>query len=396
MIIFQNPGEIDVRAIKILGINSKECESPIGFFGTGLKYAISVLLRENQEIEIFSGLEQFTFSKKHVSIRGVEVDIVCMNGEELGFTTSLGKKWELWMAYRELYSNTMDEGGVVYESFEETPPSVGSTLISVDGNAFSGIYRDRHKFIIDDEHYPVLFKGKGVEIRGGGSTNIFYRGINIGSCGRASSIYTYNITNAVELTEDRKYSNQWAIIFDIQRTMDELDDEELIENILTAKGDTFETTFDFAYAGLTKANSKAVEVTRKLCETRVQDVNESAIIQVSKLTSRVEYKEFVLGQIEEIQLKKALSFCQNLKLEVDIGDLMFIESFDGHIYGAYHRGKIFLTRKTFEAGTKQLVMTLIEERAHMLFGLDDCTRGMQEYFLNLAITLGERLQGEPL
>jgi len=46
MITFENDGEIDLRAISQFGINVKTGDSPIGFFGTGLKYALAVLMRE--------------------------------------------------------------------------------------------------------------------------------------------------------------------------------------------------------------------------------------------------------------------------------------------------------------------------------------------------------------
>ena len=37
MIVFENPGEIDVAAISTFGVSVKETDNPIGFFGTGLK-----------------------------------------------------------------------------------------------------------------------------------------------------------------------------------------------------------------------------------------------------------------------------------------------------------------------------------------------------------------------
>ena len=48
MIVFENPGEIDIRSISTFGVSVKEGDNPIGFFGTGLKYAIVVLLRTGQ------------------------------------------------------------------------------------------------------------------------------------------------------------------------------------------------------------------------------------------------------------------------------------------------------------------------------------------------------------
>jgi len=46
MIILKNKGEIEIETITTMGVNVKECDSPIGFFGTGLKFAIATFLRE--------------------------------------------------------------------------------------------------------------------------------------------------------------------------------------------------------------------------------------------------------------------------------------------------------------------------------------------------------------
>jgi hypothetical protein len=39
-IVFENEGLIDLRSIKTFDVSVKENDSPIGFFGTGLKYTI--------------------------------------------------------------------------------------------------------------------------------------------------------------------------------------------------------------------------------------------------------------------------------------------------------------------------------------------------------------------
>ena len=56
MVVFENTGEIDILSISSFGVSVKEGDSPIGFFGTGLKYAIAVLLRHNQKITAYCGL----------------------------------------------------------------------------------------------------------------------------------------------------------------------------------------------------------------------------------------------------------------------------------------------------------------------------------------------------
>lgn len=54
-VIFETPGNLDIQAI---------ATSPIGFFGTWLKYAIAVLLREGCQISIFTNKTLYRFSIK--------------------------------------------------------------------------------------------------------------------------------------------------------------------------------------------------------------------------------------------------------------------------------------------------------------------------------------------
>ena len=95
MIVFENKGELDIRAIKTFGVNSKDNPaSAIGYFGTGLKYALAILLRAKHVVTIITGGKKYTFGVVTSKIRNYSFDIVTMNGEELGFTTELGKDWD--------------------------------------------------------------------------------------------------------------------------------------------------------------------------------------------------------------------------------------------------------------------------------------------------------------
>ena len=128
MITFSNPGTFDLRSATLIGASAKQCEDSIGLFGTGLKYAIAILLREQQKITIISQGEEssppttYTFTTKEISMRGKSFSIICCNGEELSYTTEYGKKWELWQALRELYANCLDEGGEIQEGPKPLSP----------------------------------------------------------------------------------------------------------------------------------------------------------------------------------------------------------------------------------------------------------------------------------
>src|ERR1700761_673266 len=120
-VVFENPGEIDPLAIRTFGVSVKEGDNPIGFFGTGLKYALSILLRTGHHISIQAGERTLTFATKEAAIRNQPFNLITMDGEPLGFTDAVGKTWEVWMAYRELYCNCKDEGGTIYVADQPAP-----------------------------------------------------------------------------------------------------------------------------------------------------------------------------------------------------------------------------------------------------------------------------------
>jgi len=113
------PTKIEPFSWSIMGVNVKENDNPIGHFGTGLKMAIAVLLRTNHNITIKTEDQEYIFGIDLKTLRGKDFWVCTCNGEELPYTTELGKEWDVWMAYRELISNTIDEGG----NYSEEPLS---------------------------------------------------------------------------------------------------------------------------------------------------------------------------------------------------------------------------------------------------------------------------------
>ena len=63
-VIFENPGEIDPLAIRTFGVSVKEGDNPIGFFGTGLKYALAILLRTGHQVSMQAGELTLAFGTK--------------------------------------------------------------------------------------------------------------------------------------------------------------------------------------------------------------------------------------------------------------------------------------------------------------------------------------------
>src|SRR3990167_132326 len=111
-ICIENSGEVDINAFRLLGASTKEGdETKIGFFGSGIKYALAAALRMKIPVKVFSGIKEIKISTKKAKMRGESFDVICINGVPTGMTTRMGKDWESWFIFREFYCNAIDEGG---------------------------------------------------------------------------------------------------------------------------------------------------------------------------------------------------------------------------------------------------------------------------------------------
>lgn len=254
-VVFETDTILDLRAITTFGINAKpNSESPIGFFGTGLKYAIAVCLREGCPIDVVIDGKKHKFRLEQGEFRDKQFGFVWMSyprhrflGEvqaQMPFTTELGKKWELWQAFRELYSNTLDEGGDVdlMKDGEKYPLVKGKTYILVGGAAFVQEYFDKDKTFLPEASRNRY--DKPVEHFLTGSNHIYYRGMRIFDLEKPSRV-TYNILANIDLTEDRTAKYPFQLESIIRNYIAESEDQELIKVAMESPPGTYEHRFDF-------------------------------------------------------------------------------------------------------------------------------------------------------
>lgn len=251
LLSFENPGELDPQLIQLLGVNVKESASPIGFFGTGLKYALASLLRWGDRVEIQTGSASFTFETSPAVIRGREFELVEMIGRvdrrTLGFTTDLGKSWKPWMVYRELACNALDEGGAgAAQQLPRRPkPQAGLTRVLVEGESLREAHEQRAEFLLAPSRPPLASTDR-LEIHPGPSPTIFYRGVRVFRA-KEPFAFTFNILSSLGLSEDREAS-AWEVEWEIKSMIAQLDDEAIIEAVLRSEGP--ERNFDWAYITL--------------------------------------------------------------------------------------------------------------------------------------------------
>lgn len=258
-IVHRTPGLLDLVAVETVGLSAKPgTDHPIGKFGTGLKYAIAVIVRLGGEIDIWVGQERVRFTAHDFDFRGVAHQRMRMHIEghtifnlptsrvrELPFTTDYGKFWEAWMAYRELRSNTIDEGGDTWETDHEHAWGIpGQTTIVVRLPAYAEAHASA------DQHFlpgaaTVRSGSERIQVIDGKSSHVYFRGLRVMDLEKPSA-FTYNILQDIELTEDRTVRNPWQVRSILASHLLESDDERMIERIVTVKkeeGWEFNTEF---------------------------------------------------------------------------------------------------------------------------------------------------------
>ena len=212
--VFLNKGVMDPRSIKTFGVSSKEGDSPIGYFGTGLKYAIAVLLREGCQIEINSGGNRYEFTAVEAPLRAHTFKFVHMNGEPLAFTTELGKNWEVWQAFRELACNAIDEKGTMFVGNDFTMHDKDSTAVIVTGDKFAHAWAQRDQIILPKD--TVIDVTDECEVHPGPSEWLYYRGVR---CHRLEkpTANLYNVLSDQKLTEDRTFANLFMALWSVEK-----------------------------------------------------------------------------------------------------------------------------------------------------------------------------------
>ena len=107
----QNQGHITPEDLMLIGSSTKrDAVGKIGFFGSGWKYALAVLMKHGAKPIIYSGNEQINIDTEIVDHRGIDAEVITINGQRTSLTTGMGPKWLMWQAFREIFSNAIDEG----------------------------------------------------------------------------------------------------------------------------------------------------------------------------------------------------------------------------------------------------------------------------------------------
>lgn len=324
MIIFRNPGLIDIAAVRTMGVSVKKPGS-IGYFGTGLKFAIATILRGGGDIAIFTGDDRHDLGKRSRKIQGEAFDVVTLDNKELGFTTQLGRNWEPWMVLRELGSNATDEGGDFGKEDDVADISAfglaDHTTIVVRWDELDNAYRSRDElFLALDDNDARLDVAESITAWDRSSPYLFYRGIRAFKLQKPTRL-TYNIHSAQTLTEDRHLLGTWNADAAIVQAVLISTDKEIVKEVICAGDSYHEHKLDFDKPQF-KPTREFLDAAIAAKEAGARTMNES----VKKLLLRIMRQERTESRGGSYSqpvrhydaLETAMEYLSRLGLDIDV------------------------------------------------------------------------------
>lgn len=377
MIKFVNPGVINPLSFSVLGVNAKpNVENSIGQFGTGAKYSIAIILRLGGRITIkTSEGSNYAFSARERDFRGEKIQQVYSNEVPLGFTTKLGEHWEPWMAYRELYTNMLDENGAM----DTDPRDRGWdewTSVEVQCKQIEHEFDNHWKYFLSST--PII-ANNDIELHNPiDHGRMYYKGVLV----KEDFVFPYNINviSNLGLTEDRTVKNDFTAQWGIASLLSDSDNEDVLRKIMTVVDENNDYMRKRYIPD--RFSDTAIRVAQEILQENPQRLQPSI---KSKLQERKEivYEEKPFTPTEQKMLTQALEKLGDNNINVS-ADIVKTTVAAPNLVGFWsHRvKKIFLTDVAFQKGLQFLTTTLIEENAHSL-GYYDESRRFQDYLMDL-------------
>lgn len=409
---FSNVGEVPVNAFKLLGASSKRNDSTkIGYFGTGLKYALAVLLREGIDFVVYSGGSEIKIGTRKSKFLDQVVTVITVNGEKTSITIEAGINWETWFAIREIYSNNLDENGTM-KLVTSVTPEAGTTKIYIQRNEklkdlidnWSDYFSNTRSVLSTHLDGSTLLQKNNAE-----NLTVFRRGIRAYT-NRSQSIFDYDVKN-LKINESRVAEHDYEARQRCAEVLATCDNLEALNHFIHTRGDFIEKDtnfwtyiFDDSAGAFSETWYEALKDSRIVPEeySGFYGVTQSSVILPERLCKHL-YKQFkdrlnIMGSSKEAYLVidkpvdfmlPALTRLASVGFDFPIEDIKIAKFKDGDVQGMAdtENGLILLSEVLEEMDDDKRTAILFEEIAHSKSGHSDNTRAFQDYIISLAVAL---------
>lgn len=407
--IFYNNTHLELDFLHVHGLSVKT-EDAIGQFGTGLKYAIAIVLRNGGTIELCTGGNTYHFGIKEREVRGQKHNRVTMitYGDKddratlLPFTTHLGEHWEPWMAFRELYSNARDEhGGYTHGKTREVNTDDYETVFTVECAVFDEVARNIDTyFMMEPPSAKPLIEGKDVvvyenhDMLKGQQGRVFYKGVRVGD----GFGYTYVLLGEAwrhHLSEDRVLG--WGGRYDIGNKTCKLFNESdmSVRFINYCIGVSLSAEEGIPWGVNVRHHDAFVSA---YLEGKLENCPQGRAIAEEVLAEKpVEPRDLTDQELRTIM--RAKHHVKKMGIDLSEYKIVLFTSSSVELHGMVkkaNRDTIYITQSALEVGLVETIKVLVEEYIHSRYSVDDTTRAFQEAFHKEFVHMYCHLSGEVL
>ncbi|MES2004299.1 MAG: hypothetical protein V4450_07245 [Bacteroidota bacterium] len=405
----QNNGLLDIRLVALMGGTTKSSDKyKIGQFGTGLKYTLAFLFRNNLDFKIFVGKEEVKLHIEREDINGSIFEIICINGNRTSITTKMGEDWSAWMIIRELWCNALDEGGAVREVTDAVEGTEGMTTFFIQEDIqVKNVLKDWNKYFIHDAE-PIHKDETYALYPAGNRLCIYKKGVLIFEHENHKSVFSYDIGNA-DINELREFKG--SISCELTCALVNANEKAITYFLENVTDHHYEGDMDYNWFRSFSNTWRNVIGTGKIIYQKVLDElkargnnpDESTLIVVPEnlykaLTHQFEGIGAVYlagksgGFFEDYNADCEAKIKQGLTILETCGylmhaDLTFKYGFfeDKRIHAMIHMKEkvIMVSNAMLQKHISDVVAMLIEENEHFMTGMADNTREFQQHFIDL-------------
>jgi len=231
-ILIKNTGEVDPASFELLGASTKRDDSTkIGFFGSGIKYSIAYLLRNELFFEVWAGEKKIRFEVEEVKLRDQVFNRVLVNDNTTSLTTEWGTSWDRWQIFREIVCNAMDEGRYSIDLVDEVIPQENETHFYLHYADFVKYLENfDNYFYVAEDHGKSSNEGSLVEKEKPSQMVVFKQGIRVVQEDiEFKSLFNYNLPS-ISLNEER-LADTYSIISGVKELLLSSYDKEIIKDL---------------------------------------------------------------------------------------------------------------------------------------------------------------------
>lgn len=405
----QNKGELDVRLISLMGGTTKAKDDfKIGQFGTGLKYTLAYLSRNNIDFKIFVGEKEISIFTKPETIQGTTFNVLYIDNERTSITDTMGLDWKGWMIVRELWCNALDEGGAYKREADIIEGKAGTTTfyLQMTGEIKETWENWGDYFLHSAE--PVYETNQFAVYPPTQTLKLYKNGILIHEDKASKGIFSYDIKNA-EINELREYKGY--ISSDISNILVKLDKKSVDVFLTNLNKSHYEYEMDYdcswhkfedSWKEIIGAGKIITQKSLDIISSREIEIDTVGLIVVppslfkklshqfvgisaTRMADKVNsFYEIYDAQLEQ-SLKEALVILESCGYFID-PELKFIYGIfgDKNVFAKINidTKEIMFSEALKTKGLFDLITTVIEENEHYRTSIAD-GRQFQQHFINL-------------